>query len=158
MIPASLIIDKSSTRPRWARGLDWVLSALVWLIYLYMIREALIDIYLLINESLHWLFTRSQRPAVPEISRFLSTLRAYGIAVVVNGAILFAWAGYNQLRFRGRGRRSPAKLVDVEDLAALYHVPSQDIAKWQASRIMSMHHDADGNLVGVTTKEPAEVG
>jgi biofilm PGA synthesis protein PgaD len=158
MSDTSLIIDKSSTRPRWARGLDWVLSALVWLIYLYMIREALIDLYLLANESFYWVFTRSHRPAVPEISRFLSTLRAYAIAVVVNGAILLAWAGYNQLRFRGRGRRSPVKPVDVDDLAALYHVPSQDIAQWQGSRILSMQHDADGNLVKVTSKEPAEVG
>jgi biofilm PGA synthesis protein PgaD len=159
MIPTtSLIIDKSTTRPCWARVLDLVLSLLIWLVYLYMIREALTDIYLLVNESLHWVFTRSQRPTVPGISRFLGTLRAYGIAVVLNGAVLLAWAAYNQLRFRGRVRRSPAKPVDVQDLAELYRVPRQEIAKWQASRIMWMQHDAEGNLVGVTLKEPARAG
>jgi biofilm PGA synthesis protein PgaD len=86
------------------------------------------------------------------MARFFSTLRLYGVVVLANGAILIVWALYNQLRFRGQYRRVADRTVTVEDLAKLYRLPAADIARWQGSRILVMHHDADGTLANVTAK------
>ena len=150
---SSLIINRSSTRPAWARGLDWVLTALVWLLYLYLIKAALIDLYDLGRESFAWLFAGGERPSAPEISRFIATLWTYFIVAVANGMILIAWARYNQYRFGGHEQHVSGKVVSVEDLAALYRLPAADIARWQGSRILTMQHDADGTLLKVTTKD-----
>jgi biofilm PGA synthesis protein PgaD len=152
MSGSSLIIDKSSTRSAWARGLDWVLSALAWLLYLYMIREVFIDLYYITTQSFTWMFDGSGRPSVAAMERFFSTLRLYGVVVLANGAILIVWALYNQLRFRGQYRRIADRTVSVEDLATLYRLPASDIAHWQVSRILVMQHDADGTLTNVAAK------
>ncbi len=153
MIASSLIIDRSSTRPAWAQGLDWVLTALVWLLFLFLIRAALVDLYVLTRESLTWIFAGSDRPSVPEISRFIGTLWTYFIVAVANGMILIAWARYNQYRFGGHDQHVAGRVVNVEDLAALYRLPAEDIARWQGSRILVMRHQADGTLITVTSKD-----
>lgn len=153
MIGSSLIIDKSSTRSAWARGRDWVLSALAWLLYLYVIREVFIDLYYITTQSFTWMFDGSGRPSVAAMARFFSTLRLYGVVVLANGVILIVWALYNQLRFRGQYRRVADRPVTVEDLATLYRLPAADIARWQGSRILVMHHDADGTLTNVAAKD-----
>jgi biofilm PGA synthesis protein PgaD len=89
---------------------------------------------------------------LPAISRFLATLEDYGIVILVNCAVLIAWAIYNQVRFHGQDRRSACPLVSVEDLAQLYGFPSDDIARWQQSRILVMHHGPDGTLLTVIAK------
>ena len=158
MIGPSLIIDRSSTRPAWARGLDWVLSALVWLLYFYLIREALIDLYYMTSESFAWMFLGGAPPSVPEIARVFRTLWDYLIVALANAMILIAWARYNQYRFGGYHERFAGKAVRVEDLAALYRLPAADIARWQAARTLVMQHDADGTLVSVTAKDAGAPG
>jgi biofilm PGA synthesis protein PgaD len=153
MSGSSLIIDKSSTRSAWARGLDWVLSALAWLFYLYVIRDVFIDLYYITTQSFAWMFDGSGRPSVAAMERLFSTLRLYGVVVLANGTILIVWALYNQLRFRGQYRRVADRTVSVEDLATLYRLPAADIARWQSSRILVMHHDADGTLANVSVKD-----
>jgi len=79
MIASSLIIENTNKTPAWVRVRDWVLSALVWALYFYMIREVFIDLYVLFHESFDWMFDGTGRPSVPEISRLLSTLRVYAV-------------------------------------------------------------------------------
>jgi len=158
MTGPSLIIDKSRSRPAWARRRDWVLTALMWLLYLYLVREALGDMVDLVTESFEWV-AGGQRPYLPAISRFLRTLQNYGIVILANGVILIAWALYNQLRFRGQAdRRDIRASVSVADLAALYEVPAADVAIWQQSRILVMRHAPDGRLITVTARHPEDVG
>jgi poly-beta-1,6-N-acetyl-D-glucosamine biosynthesis protein PgaD len=133
-----------------------MLSAIAWLVYLYLIREARIDLYLLFNESFQWIFAGHEQPFVPEVSRFLGTLSLYAIMVVANGAALIAWAVNNQVWFGGRPRRSDAKTVGVEDLAGLYGVPAEDRAKWPLGRVLTMQHDPDGTLIAATSADTAK--
>ena len=150
MNAASLIINRSSTQPAWTRALDMVLSALVWLLYLFLIRQALIDLYYLATESFAWLFAGADRPSAPTLGRLFDTLRDYAMVIVANGATLILWARYNQLRFSGQHQRGNGNPVSVHDLAALYRLPADDVASWQAARILTMQHHADGTLAWVT--------
>jgi len=147
----SLVIDRSPSQPTWSRCRDWVLSALMWLLYLYLVREALVDAADLLNSALSWAFGTGARPVLPRLSAVLLTLRQYAVVALANGAVLIAWARYNQSRFRGRERRGAHPLVTVADLAELYRVPEADVARWQQARILVMRHDPDGTLGGVTT-------
>ena len=129
----------------------------MWLLYLYMVRQAIIDLYYVITETFEWAFAADERPYLPTMSHLLRTLRGYGIVVLANSAILVIWALYNQIRFRGRERRRAGKPVSVADLAELYGFPAEDIAFWQGSRILIMQHDSDGNLVRVISKDGGQI-
>ena len=158
MIGSPLIIDKSSTRPAWKRVLDWILSALMWLLYFYMIKEVLIDLYRITTGSLVWMFDRGNRPSLLEVSNLFQTLRIYGIVILGNSVILIVWALYNQVRFSGHDQPAAGSKVSVDDLATLYRLSAEDIAGWQGSRVLSMQHDADGTLVKVTANDVGQVG
>ncbi len=146
-----LVIQKSGTRPLLARGFDAFLSVGMWLLYFYMIRRVLADSFLFSEETFSWMFDGTARPFVPEITRFLGTLRIYGAFVLLNSGILIYWALYNQFRFGGLPRPKTDRLVSVDDLARLYRIPAADIVRWQESRISSMRHSADGTLIEVTS-------
>jgi biofilm PGA synthesis protein PgaD len=118
----------------------------MWLLYLYFIREALIGIYGLLIESFAWAFAEAERPDLPTISAFVRTLEEEGVIILANGAILIAWALYNQVRFRGPDRRRTPTPTSVADLAELYGLPAEDVAAWQQSRILLMHHEPNGTL------------
>ena len=152
-----MIIDNWTKRPAWLRRAEWVLSALMWLVYFYLIREALIDLYDLAVDAYEWAFTGAERPYLPAISRFLNTLRIYGLVILVNTAIFIGWALYNNIRFRGPDLRNPSALVSVADLALLYDRSAEEIANWQQSRILVMHHAPDGTLADVIATNPLDL-
>ncbi len=154
VIGTSLIIDKASKRPRWAQRLDWVFSALMWLVYLYLVRDALVDLIVLVKDTLEWVLAGDDAPYLAAISRFLRTLQDYAIVIVANGAALLIWAKYNQARFRKRDLRKPAELVSVEDMARLYGLPADDLDSWRQSRILIMRHDEHGQLLRVISVDP----
>jgi biofilm PGA synthesis protein PgaD len=128
----------------------------MWLLFLYLIRQALYDFYYFMFDLYRWAFAGAEWPYVRALARLYRTLRDYGVVILANGAILIVWALYNQLRFAGAHRRDPRKLVSVADLAELYRLPAEDIAKWQAARILTMRHAPDGTLIDVMAKDPRE--
>ena len=154
VIGTSLIIDKASKRPRWAQRLDWAFSLLMWLVYLYLVREALLDLIILIKDTLEWALVGDDPPYMAVISRFLRTLQDYGVVIVGNGAVLLLWARYNQARFQKRDLRKPADPVTVEDMARLYGLPADDLDSWRQSRILIMRHDEHGQLLRVISVDP----
>lgn len=121
----------------------------MWLVYLYLIRDALIDLYLLIDEAWIWAFAGGDRPDLPAIDRFLHTMEYYSVAIFANGSILIGWALYNKFRYRGRENRRARPAITVDDLAERYKLPPEDIAKWQSARILMMKHDDAGVLTKV---------
>jgi poly-beta-1,6-N-acetyl-D-glucosamine biosynthesis protein PgaD len=139
-------------RAAWTRQLDWALTGFLWLLYVYMIRQAFIDVYYLTIDAFDWGFGGNELASLPAMSGFLRTLRDYGIVVVVIGATLISWGLYNQIRFRGRDRRRHREQVGIADLAVLYALPAESISAWQGSRVLVMEHAPDGTLVSVTSK------
>lgn len=122
---------------------------LVWILYFYLMREALAQGYALLRQAPDWLFYNGPRPFLPVIASFLDTIGTYGLVILVNSAALIGWAIYNNLRYRGKHRRLAAPLVTPADLATLYHVPVSDITSWQNARILKIQHAGDGSLTRV---------
>lgn len=121
----------------------------MWLAFLYLIKDAFIDVYLLAKETVEWAFLHADRPDLPAFFGFLSTLGIYGLIAILNGAILMGWAYYNQVRFRGRESRQAIAPVSPDDLGKRYGVSAETIVEWQSLRALVMTHDADGKLLAV---------
>ena len=86
----------------------------------------------------------------------IDTLSSYAIVVLINTVLLFAWARYNQMRFRGKERRKAMPVVTIADYARMYGFAPEEIAAWQSARILVMHHNDDGQLVQVDTPQETE--
>jgi biofilm PGA synthesis protein PgaD len=119
------------------------------LAFLYLIKDAFIDIYLLGTETFAWAFLHADRPDLPAFFGFLSTLGLYGLIAILNGAILMGWALYNQIRFRGREARQAIASVTPADLGRLYGVSAEQVAEWQTLPAVVIRHDADGKVLAV---------
>jgi biofilm PGA synthesis protein PgaD len=129
----------------------------VWLAFLYLIKDAFIDLYLLGTETFGWVFLHADPPDLPTFFGFLSTLSLYGLIAILNGAILMGWAFYNQVRFRGRETRHAIAAVSPADLGKLYGVSAEQVVEWQSLPAVVIRHDADGTVLAVvpeSTRSP----
>jgi len=126
----------------------------MWLLYLFLVREALLDLIVVIKDTIEWAFAGDDPPYLATIVSFLHTVQDYGVVILVNGAALIVWARYNQLRYRKRDARKPADLVTVEDMAARYGLSADDLESWRQSRILIMRHDDHGQLLRVISVDP----
>ena len=144
-------------RSAWTRRLDWAVTGFLWLVYVYMIRQAFIDMYYLTVDAFDWGVDGDKLASLPAMSSFLRTLESYSIVVVAIGVTLISWGLYNQVRFRGRERRRHREQIGIADLAALYGLPAESISAWQGTRILVMNHDADGTLVDVTSQTGEQI-
>ncbi len=153
-IHTPLIIDKASKRPLWARRLDWVLSAVMWLVYLFLVRDAVLDFIVLIKDTLEWALAGDDPPYMIALVRILSTLQTYAVIILINGVALILWARYNQFRYRKRDLRKSPDPVTVEEMALRYGLPADDLESWRQSRILMLRHDDQGQLLRVTSIDP----
>ncbi|MBC7908433.1 MAG: poly-beta-1,6-N-acetyl-D-glucosamine biosynthesis protein PgaD [Rhodospirillaceae bacterium] len=143
----TLIIHAHQCRSPSQRGLDMVMTALMWAVYLYLAREALLFVAMLAE----WLVNPEGAWLLHRFAAILPTLVLYAQIAVVNALVLFAWAYANQLRFQSRERRHGLTQVDAPELARFHHVPEHDIAQWLEARRLVIHHDENGNLTHVET-------
>ncbi len=128
----------------------------MWVLFLYLIRDGAVQLYSIVAAVFEWAVGRAERPELSSIAPVLDTLMIYGIVAVANGVILIVWARYNQYSESGPDHLGERKLVSVADLAALYGLPEDDIARWQQARNMIMKHGSDGRLIEVVMPEQAQ--
>jgi len=121
----------------------------MWIVYLYLIQDAFIDLYMLVDKAARWIFLHAPRPDLPSMFGLMETLGDYAAVIVVNGAILIGWALYNQLRFRGRDSRKAIAAVSPAELGDFHGFSDADVAQWQQARILMITHDADGKVLAV---------
>ena len=132
-----------------------VLTAALWLAYIYLI----FDLFRVAADTVFWLLGFGAEPAELRAAiAFLLTLGSYAVVVAVNAALLWGWALYNRLRFRGVDRRQTPPPVGPADFAAMYGVPVDDVAAWQQARILVVHHDETGRLTRVEIAKGAASG
>jgi biofilm PGA synthesis protein PgaD len=151
ILAAAPIIEEARQRPLWARLRDIALTAALWLLYAYLIR----DFLMFLAEAVAWLLGLGPVPPRAQLALPLfPTLGSYAMIALMNALALISWALYNQMRFRGRERRKASPFVTPADMARMYGVTAEEVAAWQQARILIVHHDGDGGLVGVELPEP----
>lgn len=126
---------------------------LMWLVYLYFIREAIGELYELGRDWLAWEFSGAARPTLPAIKGFLDLMANYALVIAAGGALLILWARYNQYRFSGKNRRLASAPVTAADLAARYGFRPDDVEDWHQARILVMTHDPNGLLIKIATND-----
>jgi biofilm PGA synthesis protein PgaD len=139
-----LIIETASGLPLWIRIRDSVLTAIIWLLYLWLMSDAFVFVWHLVR----WLL--GEQPEPEQISHtiaVLGTLTTNAAVIAINAAILVAWALYNQMRFRGRERRAFAPVVSPKNLSEMYGIPESEIAKWQKAPILRVHLADNGKVL-----------
>jgi poly-beta-1,6-N-acetyl-D-glucosamine biosynthesis protein PgaD len=141
----SYIITSGEGVSFWIRLRDIVLTIIMWGLYIYFIR----DTYDFLQEFVAWgmngFHDRSTYPTL----KILDTISIYAQVAGILGSVFIAWALYNLARFRGRNRRKFSPTVAVADLAAFYGHKESEIAAWQQSRTLVIHHDENGNVAKV---------
>jgi biofilm PGA synthesis protein PgaD len=150
ILASAPLIEESQQRPLVVRLRDIALTGLLWLLYAFMIQ----DFLLFLAESLAWILRLG--PAPPRAALALPlfpTLGSYALIALVNALTLISWALYNQMRFRGKERRKASPSVTAADMAQMYSVTAEEVEAWQHARILIVHHDADGGLIGVELPE-----
>lgn len=153
ILAAAPIIEEARLRPLWARLRDIALTAALWLLYVYLVR----DFLLFLAEAIAWILGLGPVPPHAELALPLfPTLGSYAVIALLNAITLIAWALYNQMRFRGKERRKASPHVTPADMARMYAVTAEEVASWQDARILIVHHDGDGRLVGVELPEPPQ--
>lgn len=153
VIGPSLIIENTGKGTAWKRRRDAVLSTGMWLVYLYWIRAALIDIATLAADGYAWAFLGAAKPALGTIALFGTTVLPYLAIVAGNAALLIVWARYNQARFRGHERHREAGSVGPADLGMLYSMATADVIACQAARLLTIRHAPDGAILEIAFEE-----
>lgn len=136
-----MIINVSKTRSGTARLIDLVLTAIAWFVFLYLLFRGLF------GSSIHQ--DAAPRPILPGTFDTFDTLTLYVIVAVINAAILFTWAVYNQVRFRGRERRNSAGDLTDRQLAQSYGLDGAAVDRLRSSPAAIVHHDANGNIASI---------
>lgn len=150
ILASAPLIEELQQRPLLVRLRDIALTGLLWLLYAVMIQ----DFLLFLAEALAWILGLGPVPPRAALALPLfPTLGSYAIIALVNALTLISWALYNQMRFRGKERRKASPSVTAADMARMYSVTAEEVEGWQRARILIVHHDDDGRLVGVELPE-----
>ena len=136
-----------TARSRLAGAIDFLLTALAWAAFAYLLLAGMWNL----------LLSTSAGPDISWLERLLPSLGTLGIYTAValfNAALLLAWARYNALRFGGMDRRSAPSPLDDQTLARRFGVSLAQRIGMAGSRIMTVHHSEQGDIVGVDFHSP----
>jgi biofilm PGA synthesis protein PgaD len=110
------------------------------------------DFFKFLATIFKWVVFHEQTPELAAALGVLRTMEYYLLIIIINSCILLGWAMYNLIRFRGKDRRKPLPAIGAPDLARLYNVQTQEVIEWQKLNILTMYHDAYGNLIKIEPK------
>lgn len=133
-----IIIKTAHSRLQVAR--DGLLTALAWIAFLYLLAAG---IRAFVPRGMRGL-------AVPMVARLLPDLRTlllYALVALGIGALLFAWAGYNALRYGALDRRKPAPALTRQALARRFDLDAGQLSTLHDSQIVHILHDETGNIL-----------
>ena len=121
-----------------ARFIDFVLTLLAWCVLIYLVSTSLL---------VYMPSTDGSAPALRMIEwDATSTLIHYFIIVLIDAAILIAWARYNKIRFSNKNHRQALKRVANSDLCRHFHVEKEQLQALQQSNICTLELDNHGRL------------
>ncbi len=139
-------------QPLWALGRDLVLTVLMWVFFLYLLRDAYIDAVIL------WqlIFFGQDSPEIPHIMSVLKEIGVYALALIPISAVLISWGKYNQIRFGRQDRqrrRAASPPVEAASLAQTFQLDKTHVEAIQNAQHILLDHDANGTLIGIVCDE-----
>lgn len=138
------IIYRPDLQPRPQRLLFSSLTALAWLIWLYL--------FLPLVSVLAWWFgvdLFAQFILDPEDSAHLLTLLRYFGVVIVAAVVIVAWSTYNLRRFGGLDRRKNIPPVSDAELCERFNTNQETLERLRTGRRLVLELDPEGQLVTV---------
>lgn len=139
------VIEAHGTLPILVRIRDIILTAVMWLMYLYFMR----NFFFFIKDLGDWAFHGFGDSSPYESFKIIATLADYAEIIFISGWIFIGWAVYNKLRYGKKKRRQAQAPLQQEQLAESYHLKTQELSAWQEARVIVMHHDKTGRLTKV---------
>jgi len=142
-----LIIDKPQWQSTRQRVLFRSLTALFWVVWIYL--------WLPILTFSAWLLgvkTGYDEMVVHEGFLALARLvRLYVSTIALLGGALLAWAYYNYIRFRGVERRKAFPRVTVFELSRRYGIAPRMLEQWSYAQRLVVYHDTHGRVTWADT-------
>ena len=139
------IIESSGALSFLVRLRDIILTILMWLMYIYFMR----NFFFFMGDFFSWAFHGFGDTSPYESFKIVDTLFQYFEVILVMGLLFIAWAVYNKLRFGKKTRRLQTLPIETEHVASAYGLKQEDLSLWQESRVLMMHHEANGRLSNV---------
>ncbi len=138
-------IESAKDLPLYIRLRDILLTALIWIIYCYFMR----DFFAFCVDIVSWMYHGFHNAASYHSFRVLRNFLGYFEVMDILGLLLIFWSVYNLLRYGKKNRRRPSQPVQPEQLAAHHQLDVEDIKTWQEAKHIVMHHNEEGKLVDV---------
>lgn len=140
-----LILDAAS-RSRASRIRDAMLTALLWVLWLYLLLAAVGTLW--VPPFVQHLLPVSppEHPWVVIRLALLNLLVALAVC-----ALMFVRVLLERRRFAGDDRRLGFAPPSEAEIAAALSLPAADLTHWRAAKRLVVHHDATGRVVEVET-------
>lgn len=135
------IIYRPDLQPRPQRLLFSSLTALAWILWLYL--------FLPLISALAWWFgvdLFTQFILGPEDPAHLLTLLRYFVVVLVAAAIIIGWSMYNLRRFGGLDRRKNIPPVSDEELCLRFATSPEMLERLRTGRRLVLELDPEGQI------------
>lgn len=156
MDSAQMCIDDSRHLPLGVRLLEAISTTVLWLAYLGVLscaQSAALDDGRTAMHAHALAWSPSQAPGLG-----FDSFVAHLLCITLCGSsMLFLWARYNRLRFKGRDRRKAPPLVSEQQFAQHFGATREQIVTLRRARRLVMHHDADGRLTLVRYRRRVDV-
>jgi len=142
----TLIIEKPSLAPL-PKRLGWgVVTALFWVVWVYLWMPLVTLLFWLSGFRLFDRFV--DQTVQTDWREFADLVAIYAVVVCVMGGGLLVWARIEYMRFRNVNRRTKPVPVSVEEVAEYAGLPVEELVQWTQARRIKAYHDNDGRVVG----------
>ena len=147
-VASRFVIESADRLPLIIRMRDFILTLLVWIMYVFFMRAFFAFLWDVGTWVYHGFANTDGYDSFKQVSIFVT----YFEIIVVLSIIFIGWSVYNIVRYGKMTRRRPGAPLSIEQIAAKAHVSPEDLEEWQRSKIVIMHHDAKGRLVDIVQK------
>ena len=128
---------------------DIILTALVWVLYFYFMR----DFFWFCGDFFSWSMGGFVDTDLYPRLKILGTIAGYFEALVIMTVLFIGWSVYNVIRYGKKKRRKTSGDLTDKETAEYFHVKQVDLKAWQNSHIMVVHHDGRGAITDVVIEK-----
>lgn len=146
----TMVIDKPRLKKHLARGFEFLISASVWAVFLYL-SQSLATAVLWVAGGRYageWIFSAA---AIEGTLTMLVYTLIYAAFIFI---VLLSWASWNYWRYGRLERRKPRPPVQDAAVAAYYNVPLSTVYSARMAKLAYLMPNEDGVSITVKDKLP----